>query len=156
MAAVIVTSTHPLPTRRPAGRPVERPALQVLDGGRRAARAYARARPRPLRAGVYRRRRIGAMLAVVTLVTLGYLTVLGLGVVLAGPAGGAAVPKAGAAAVGQGSRFYVVQPGDTLWSIARSLHPSSDLRPVVDALESRAGGAALSPGQRLRVDGLGG
>ena len=43
MAAVIVTSTHPLPTRRPT---VERPALQVLDGGRRAARAYARAHPR--------------------------------------------------------------------------------------------------------------
>ena len=51
---------------------------------------------------------------------------------------------------------YVVRAGDTLWSIARSLHPSGDLRPVVDALESRAGGATLVPGQRLRVDGLGG
>ncbi len=55
-----------------------------------------------------------------------------------------------------GRAHYVVQPGDTLWSIARSLHPSGDLRPVVDSLESRAGGAALVPGQRLRVDGLGG
>ena len=156
MAAVIVTSTHPLPTRRPT---VERPALQVLDGGRRAARAYARAHPRsrPVAAGVYRRRRIGVVLAAVTLVVLGYLAVLGLGVVLAGPAGGAASASAGpAAALAHGSRYYVVQPGDTLWSIARSLHPSGDLRPVVDSLESRAGGATLVPGQRVRVDGLGG
>jgi hypothetical protein len=156
MAAVIVTSTHPLPIRRPVtARPAERPALQMLDGGRRAARAYARShpRPRPLTAGVYRRRRIGAALAVVTLVVLGYLAVLGLGVALAGPTGGAAGTASSSA---HGSRSYVVQPGDTLWSIARSLHPSGDLRPVVDALESRAGGAALVPGQRLQVDGLGG
>ena len=158
MAAVIVTSTHPLPTRRP---PAERPALQVLDGGRRAARAYARARDRPSAAvpGVYRRRRIGAVLAAVTLVVFGYLAVLGSARASCSPcpASGAASASAGTgAALGHGSPAdYVVQPGDTLWSIARPLHPSGDLRPVVDSLDPAPVGP-LVPGQRLRVDGLGG
>jgi len=163
MAAVIVTSTRPLPARRPLGaaRSVPpRPALEVLEGGRRAARRYARARSRAHvgrpSAAVYRRRRIGVALAAVTVVAVGYLAVLGVGVLLAGPAAGSPTSAASGPALTHADRTYVVQPGDTLWSIARSLHPSGDVRPVVDALESRAGGAALVPGQRLRVDGLGG
>ncbi len=49
---------------------------------------------------------------------------------------------------------YVVQPGDTLWSIARHLHPSGDIRAVVDELAARAGSASLQAGQRLSLDGL--
>jgi Tfp pilus assembly protein FimV len=48
---------------------------------------------------------------------------------------------------------YVVQPGDTLWSIARRVAPGRDPRPVVDALvrsnDLRGGG--LQPGQELAV-----
>jgi hypothetical protein len=43
----------------------------------------------------------------------------------------------------------VVQHGDTLWSIARSLQPVGDVRPLVDALERRNGGSQLDIGQVL-------
>ena len=48
---------------------------------------------------------------------------------------------------------YVVQPGDTLWSIARDLAPGEDPRPLVDALDEIAGGALLQQGQRIVIPG---
>ena len=46
-----------------------------------------------------------------------------------------------------------VQPGDTLWSIARSVAPSRDPREVVDHLmaSNHLKSAALLPGQTLNV-----
>ncbi|MCX7619445.1 MAG: LysM peptidoglycan-binding domain-containing protein [Acidimicrobiales bacterium] len=49
---------------------------------------------------------------------------------------------------------YLVRPGDTLWSIAKRVRPSGDLRPIVDELASRTGGGPLQPGQRIVLDGL--
>ncbi len=154
MAAVIVTSARPLPGHGPAERPI-RPTLQLIDGGRRAARAYARANPgtRRLPAGVYRRRRLGACCWPsprsswsATWPSSGWASVLA-----APPAVGRSSLAVASAGASSSARFHVVQPGDTLWSIARSLHPSGDLRPVVDALESRAGGA--DPGPRSAAAG---
>jgi LysM repeat protein len=47
----------------------------------------------------------------------------------------------------------VVQPGDTLWSIARAVAPHQDPRVVVDRLVERNGirASALVPGQVLRI-----
>jgi hypothetical protein len=45
-------------------------------------------------------------------------------------------------------RTYLVQPGDTLWSIARSYRPSGDVNGLVTQLE-RLNGAALRVGQRI-------
>ena len=47
---------------------------------------------------------------------------------------------------------YVVQPGDTLWDIARALAPGEDPRGLVHELAGTAGGAALEPGQRIVID----
>ena len=48
---------------------------------------------------------------------------------------------------------YVVQPGDTLWSIASRIAPAgTDVRPIVDQLSVSAGGAQLEIGQRLVID----
>ena len=48
---------------------------------------------------------------------------------------------------------YVVQPGDTLWGIARGLAgPDTDIRPLVDELKAVAGGADLQIGQQLILD----
>lgn len=49
--------------------------------------------------------------------------------------------------------IYVVQPGDTLWSIATAVSlPGEDVRPLVDHLKSVAGGSALDVGQRIVID----
>ena len=49
------------------------------------------------------------------------------------------------------SGAYVVQPGDTLWSIARRMQPEGDIRPLVDDLVHENGGTDLAVGQRLAV-----
>lgn len=46
-------------------------------------------------------------------------------------------------------RSYVVQPGDTLWTIARSLQPTGDVRRLVDRLAAQRHGAALQVGERI-------
>jgi LysM repeat protein len=47
----------------------------------------------------------------------------------------------------------VVQPGDSLWTIAHRTAPSADPRAVVDAIAGANGleAGALRPGQRLVV-----
>jgi LysM domain len=47
---------------------------------------------------------------------------------------------------------YVVQPGDTLWSIARRVAPGQDPRPVVDGLiEANDVRGGLQTGQELSI-----
>jgi LysM repeat protein len=47
------------------------------------------------------------------------------------------------------ARIYVVQPGDTLWSIARVAGAHGDPRPIVDQLAAQVGDRQLQPGQQL-------
>ncbi|MFM8846941.1 MAG: LysM peptidoglycan-binding domain-containing protein, partial [Actinomycetota bacterium] len=51
---------------------------------------------------------------------------------------------------GQGDGFYVVRPGDTLWSIASSL-TDGDISSFVDDLVAANGGASIDVGQRLVI-----
>jgi nucleoid-associated protein YgaU len=41
---------------------------------------------------------------------------------------------------------YVVQPGETFWSIVRRVDPAGDPRPVVDRLVAAHGGSQLQAG----------
>lgn len=95
-----------------------------------------------------RRRAAAVGLVVVLLVTLG---------VLLGRSGGHA-----GALVGEGAdatagplpvadRAYVVQPGDTMWHIARALQPTGDVRPLVMQLERARHGAPLRVGERVTL-----
>lgn len=52
------------------------------------------------------------------------------------------------------SRVYVVQPGDTVWSIAaRIAGPAGDPRPLVDGLirTNHIADGVITPGERLRL-----
>lgn len=44
---------------------------------------------------------------------------------------------------------WVVQPGDTYWTIARALQPSGDVRPLVDQLQAANDRGSLQPGQHV-------
>jgi Tfp pilus assembly protein FimV len=112
-------------------------------------------------AAVYRRRRLLTLLvlaaALVALIAVGARVVGGAGAEPVRTAPGAAPVVHDPAAFGaSGSQpppgaVYIVQPGDTLWSIAVALAPGSDTRDEVDRLAALNGGAALEVGQRLRL-----
>jgi hypothetical protein len=50
------------------------------------------------------------------------------------------------------SGAYVVRPGDTVWSVARTLQPDGDIRPLVDRLVAERGGTGLVAGEVLQLD----
>jgi hypothetical protein len=100
---------------------------------------------------VARRRRQVVMAAVLLLAASavwalgGLLGWLGSGPLAApGPDPMRAVP---AAAV-----VHVVQPGETVWSIARAAQPKGEVRPLVDRLERELHGRPLQVGDRLTLD----
>lgn len=140
--SVVVPADVAVPMRR--RRPAERPAETVV-------------RPRPVsrrlpdRATRVRRRRL---VAIVGLVLVAAPVVVGARAVASvtsvppssqpAPLGDLPVPVAG--------HTYIVQPGDTLWSIARTIAPDRDPRPVVDALRTANGGPTLEVGDRLTLD----
>ena len=101
---------------------------------------------------VYRRRRMAAATVAAAVVTL----MLVVGRPDRVPAGEANPwPSVGDVSLStELPGVYVVQPGDTLWDIARALAPDRDPRAVVHELADTAGGAALEPGQRIVIDGV--
>ena len=109
--------------------------------------------PKDLRTEIYRRRRLAA--TAVLLIGLALLTMVASLAVQAtlGRTGGGPLATAGALPGGQlaGAEVYVVRPGDTIWSIAESIEPNRDVRPLVDRITSQLGGTQLYPGERLTI-----
>jgi hypothetical protein len=105
------------------------------------APAVARPVSPPVSPEVYRRRRLVALAVVLGMV---------LGLASFGRQADA-TPTARAQAAE--AVLVVVQPGDTLWTIADSLVEGADLRPVVAELAEIAGGSSIQPGQLLRIPG---
>jgi hypothetical protein len=87
------------------------------------------------------------------------LAVLALGLLVALAAPWASGAKSGFSATSpapavptlSAHSLYIVQPGDTLWSIAQRLDPQSDPRPVVALLSAQVGSDTVSPGEHLRL-----
>lgn len=127
---------------RAAGQP-ERHLRVVPTAGRRVDGATARVSA-PVRTAVVpddatmRRRKL---IAVVVVLAMSWLLFQATTTALS-----SANPAAG------GEDFaVVVQPGDSMWSIARAHQPVGDIRALVDVLVEVNGGTELVPGQVLRV-----
>jgi hypothetical protein len=99
-----------------------------------------------LPASTYRRRRAVAAGLMVVLV-LGVCAALGM--LGGGPLAASERPTSNGAS--PGAAAYVVQPGDTLWSIARRVRPGADPRPLVDRLVALHGGATIYVGERITL-----
>ena len=93
---------------------------------------------RPAAPHVYRRRRLAVAGVSVLLVA----SLFGL----AGRATATLDPSGSSATAGV---EYVVQPGDTLWTIVQRVRPDADPRPLVHDLSDQLGGVALQAGDRL-------
>jgi hypothetical protein len=128
----------------------------------------SRSRRRPLPASVYRRRRIAVLIVVAGAFLAGGKALEALG---GGPLAAAEVRSSPSSAAAEQAAppanrtasavrlvttpvrrsTYVVQPGDTLWTIARSLQPEGDVRPLVDDLAAGRDGRPLQPGERIEL-----
>jgi hypothetical protein len=122
MAAI----AYPHPSQRPVG-----PRHLMLVPPHRRRR----------RSAIYWRRRVVVLVGLVLFVLAARAA---LGVLGGGPLAAPGAPAGRSAAAA-----YVVQSGDTWWSIARHIQPSGDLRALVDHLAAGHRGAALQPGERL-------
>ena len=121
-----------------------RPALRLLQGG-------ADAGPSP---AVYRRRRVVALILAVALVVVAMAGIRAVLRPLTGSADGRPLSALDASApVPAGTETLLVQPGESLWDIARDLQPTGDLRPLVDELAALNGGATLEAAQNLVLPG---
>jgi nucleoid-associated protein YgaU len=136
-----------------------------VSAGKRPARAAQAARPvRTVRqsgpvSGAWRARD-GASSGPVRLTKRGRVAVAVLATMLAGGlcvAGAtAAQATSGAGSPSNGTpraEQVVVEPGDTLWSIARSAGPGADTQAIVQEIMqvNRLANPDIAPGQRLRV-----
>jgi hypothetical protein len=126
--SVVMFEPTVLPRAARQGRPAGTPRRHLHRSTPRSHRTAA----------VYRRRRFAAAAIVVGAV----LAVGHAGVALGGTS--LAAPDARPRVVS-----HVVQPGDTLWSVAKELAPSSDPRPVVDALSDARDDTPLVPGETI-------
>lgn len=101
-------------------------------------------------ASTYRRRRVVAAGLVVALVLI---VLSALGTLGGGPRSASERPNlVGQGAGGQSGvagSYYVVQPGDTFWSIARTVRPDADPRPLVDKMVAAHRGTTLHVGERI-------
>ncbi len=122
------------------GRAPARPRLALVG----EPRAAVRCSPRTTRATYLRRR----LLAVV--VVLGILVAVGK---VGATFGGSPLVTPERPPASQSADGYVVQPGDSLWSIAQALVPGADPRPVVDELARERDNAPLRPGEVIRLRG---
>jgi len=49
------------------------------------------------------------------------------------------------------SRVWIVRPGDSLWSIAQTVDPGGDVRPLVDRLAAKLASTTLYPGETVAI-----
>lgn len=117
----------------------------MLPGGGPSHRV-ARARPTAVPVAV-------AVILVLLVVVVGGVLALGRGafapLAQAPPAAATPAPAPSSPLASASASTVVVRPGDTLWSIARQLRPTGDVRPLVDELVASHGSPVVAPGDRI-------
>ena len=129
-------------------RPVAVPPAPGLARG--LDRRCGAARPAPVSA---RERRARALRRRIVLGAAGAALLVALALPWGG-AGGHTLAAPGSVLAGAAANHpftYVVQPGDTMWSIAQRLDPTGDPRAVVAELQAQVGSDTLQPGERLTL-----
>ena len=137
-----VRTSSPVETRTPKSFPTNAYRCQQAREQRPQCQLERRHHAR----AVVRRRRI-----LLGVVAVALLTALALPW---GGTGGRSLAPPGSALAGttlHAHQQYVVEPGDTLWSIASRFDPSGDPRPVVSELAEQVGSNVVVPGERLRL-----
>jgi hypothetical protein len=140
-----------------------------VAAGSIAGPGRSRVRVRPLPSSVYWRRRLAVLVVLAGAFLAGGKALEALGggplaaaevrsspspavsAVRAAPPTSPAVRRVHLVATPVRKATYVVQSGDTLWSIARSLQPQGDVRPLVDDLTAGRHGRPLQPGERIEL-----
>jgi LysM repeat protein len=128
------------------------PASRRAASPRSATSGAAAPRPVPVRTGSdavpLRLTRRGRRLARTVIVLLAVLTALVLSV-----AARSSSVEAGNAPAEVATTTVVVQPGQTLWTVARSIAPNADVRDTVARIQDLNGfsGGSVRPGQSLIV-----
>ncbi len=120
----------------------ERPGAEAVHCIRQGADVAQRRRHRA--SCRVARRRVAALVLVTGLLVL---LALPLSVLAGRPA--ATVPAF--AAVGQAKVTYVVQPGDTVGSIAVRFDDGASPRPLIEALEAEIGSDIVVPGEHVAI-----
>ncbi|MEY2417741.1 MAG: hypothetical protein QOG90_421 [Actinomycetota bacterium] len=100
---------------------------------------------------VYRRRRIAVLLCAAAVIACGWMGLHRL----AGASGGGPLTAAGQpvsidATFASHSRV-IVQPGDTMWTLARRAQPTGDIRPLVASMEAKRHGRPLQVGETIQI-----
>ena len=119
-----------------------RPALRLVPAARRTS---------------YGRRRVAALLVLALLAIGAWTTVRAAARLLDGDPlntigqGGPTEQPVRLPMAPVASRIHIVQPGDTLWSIARAEHPTGDIRALVDQLASGRHNRPLQAGEAISV-----
>lgn len=138
----VSAGVHPHTTAVP--RSHERSIGAAAHGRRSAARCASPTRRSARERAVFQRRRVFA-------VVLGVLIVLTAGRAASAALGGEPLaPSERPSASSAELVAAVVQPGDSLWSIAQRLAPGQDPRPIVDDLAAARDNAPLVPGETIR------
>lgn len=151
MAAIIETRTTsyrsngPLRPLRPSGAPRHLSTIPLPVAGGDRDRSFARAQAIELDEPLLSRATVAAMVAAVVLAAL-------LALAIGSGAFSSLVPTPGSEPISASEgRVVVVEPGDSVWSIARFIQPDGDLRPLVHRIVQANGAGPIQPGQQLVV-----
>ena len=139
--AMTATLTHPADARSVRPRAAARPAVGRPGPHRRfAAHEPRTGRSRVVQPAEVYRRRCLLVLAVVLSLVVGLWSY-----------GNSSRSSSATETRSLDAGVVLVQPGDTLWSIATWLGPGRDPRRLVDELSDLTGSTTLQPGQRLVI-----